>query len=132
MAQATNLTIKKADGTTDVTYTVQTASGGDKSPAIWQELTASAVPSARPTLKVETSWNGAKTARRTDVRFEYPYAVTNSDGTTTLVNRELFSGSWISPQDIPDNVAAEASAQGMNLLATALLKGTFASGYAPT
>lgn len=131
MAQATNLTIKKADGTTDVTYTVQIASGGDKSPAIWKELTASAFPNARPMLSCESAWNGTKTARRVNMRFEYPYMVTNSDGTTTIVNRELGTVTWIQPQDIPDTVAAEASAQFANLMATALIKSTMATGYAP-
>lgn len=131
MAQATNLTIKKADGQTDVTYTVQIASGGDKSPAVWQELTASAVPSARPTFSVESAWNGAKTARRVSMRFEYPYQVTDGSGNTTIVNRELGTVTWIQPQDIPDSVAAEAAAQCANLLATALIKSVMASGYAP-
>lgn len=131
MAQATNLTIKKADGTTDVTYTVQIASGGDKSPAIWKDLTASAFPNARPSLSCESAWNGTKTARRVNMRFEYPYMITNSDGTTTIVNRELGTVTWIQPQDIPDTVAAEASAQFANLMATALIKSVMATGYAP-
>lgn len=131
MATATNLTIKKADGTTDVTYTVQIASGGDKSPAVWQELTASATPNARPTLQVESAWNGAKTARRVSMRFEYPYQVTDASGQTTIVNRELGTVTWIQPQDIPDSLATEAASQFANLLATALIKSTMASGYAP-
>jgi hypothetical protein len=131
MAQATNLTIKKADGTTDITYTVRIASGGDKSPAIWEALTVSALPNARPTLAVESAWNGAKTARRVNMRFEYPYSIVNSDGTTTIVNRELGTATWIQPQDIPDSHAEEAAAQFANLIATALIKSTMATGYAP-
>lgn len=132
MAQATNLTIKKADGQTDVTYTVMIAAGGDNTPCIWQDLSASSIPVNRPTLKAESAFNGAKTARRVSLRFEYPYFVTNSDGSTTLVNRELGTVTWIQPQDVPDNIASEASAQFSNLLATAAIKGVFASGYTPT
>lgn len=131
MANATNLTIKKADGTTDVTYTVMIASGGDKAPCVWQDLAASAVPNARPTLQAESAWNGAKTARRVNVRYVYPYTVTNPDGTTTIINQELGTLSWITPQDVPDSVAAEAAAQFGNLAATAAFKGMLASGYAP-
>lgn len=131
MAQATNLTIKKADGTTDVTYTVQIASGGDKSPAVWQQLTAGSAPADRPTFKVDSAWNGAKTARRIHARMEFPYIVTNTDGTTTIVNRALYEANAVIPQNVPDTVAQEAVAQTANLLATTLIKASFASGYAP-
>lgn len=131
MAQASNITIKKADGTTDVTYTVQIASGGDKSPAIWQELTAGTAPVDRPTFKVDSAWNGAKTARRVHARMEFPYSVTNPDGTTTVVNRCLYEANAVIPQNVPDTTAAEAVAQTANLLASALIKGSFATGYAP-
>lgn len=131
MANATNLTIKKADGTTDVTYTVMIASGGDKSPTVWQELSASALPVARPSLQCESAWNGAKTARRVNMRFEYPYQVTDSAGNTTIINRELGTVTWIQPQDIPDSVAAEAAAEFANLMATSLIKSVMATGYAP-
>lgn len=131
MAQATNLTIKKADGTTDITYTVQIASGGDKSPCVWDSLSVSAVPNARPRFQVESTFNGAKTARRVNARFVYPYSITNADGTTTIVNQELGTVTWITPQDVPDSVAAEAAAQFGNLLGTALIKSVLATGYAP-
>lgn len=131
MAQATNLTVKKADGTTDVTYTLQIASGGDKAPAVWQDLSASPAPNGRPTLKVEGAWNGSKTARRMTSRYEYPYAVTNPDGSVTIVNRCLGDRTFILPQDVPTSVAAEAVVQEANLLATALLTESFWTGYAP-
>lgn len=130
MAQATNLTIKKADGTTDITYTVMIASGGDKAPAVWQSLTSSDIPAARPTLSVEGAFNGTKTARRLSARYVYPYTVVNSDGTTTIVNQELGTLNWITPQNVPDSVAREAAAQFGNLAATALFKEMLASGYA--
>lgn len=132
MATATNLTVKKADGTTDVTYTVQAASGGDKSPAIWQQLAAGSAPADRPSLLVESTWNGAKTARRVHARMDFPYIVTDTDGMTTIVNRVLYDATAVIPQNVPDNISSEAVAQMANLLATALIKSAFSSGYAPT
>lgn len=35
MPQMANITVKKADGTTDVVYTALTPAGGDNSPARW-------------------------------------------------------------------------------------------------
>lgn len=131
MATATNLTVKKADGTTDVTYTVQIASGGDKSPAVWQQLAAGSAPADRPTFQVDSAWNGAKTARRIHARMEFPYTITDADGQTTIVNRVLYDANAVVPQNVPDNIASEAVAQMANLLATALIKGSFSSGYAP-
>lgn len=131
MAQATNLTVKKADGTTDVTYTVQIASGGDKSPAVWQQLAAGAAPAERPSFQVDSAWNGAKSARRIHARMEFPFTVTDTDGQTTIVNRVLYDANAVIPQNVPDSIASEAVAQTANLLATALIKSSFSSGYAP-
>lgn len=132
MATATNLTVKKADGTTDVTYTVQIASGGDRSPAVWQQLAAGSAPAERPTLQVDSAWNGAKTARRIHARMEFPYTVTDTDGQATIVNRVLYDANAVIPQNVPDNISQEAVAQMANCLATTLLKGCFSAGYAPT
>lgn len=131
MAQATNLTVKKADGTTDVTYALISASAGDKSPAIWQQAAASLIPAFRPNYALDSAWNGSKTARRVHSRLLMPYVATLSDGTQSLLNRCLLDITGVFPQDIPSGLVMECVYQGANLFNTALVKESFSSGYSP-
>jgi hypothetical protein len=135
MPTMANITVKKADGTTDIVYDAVTASGGENSPAVWRQDTgapASLPPGLRQTLKVSTKWNGPKTARQLIFEFSYPYAV--QDTTTTLYaakDKVLFTGIITIPQSIPNTLLAEACNQGPNLIASALFKAAANMGYAP-
>lgn len=137
MPSMASITVKKADGTTDIVYDAITASGGDNSPAVWRQDTGAAAGlpvGLRPTFKLLSKWNGPKTARVLVPEFVYPYAV--QDSTTTLYSakdRVVFSnGAFTMPQAIPSSSLNEAAAQGENLLASALVKSCIQAGYAPT
>ena len=136
MPSMANITVKKFDGTTDITYDALSASGGDGSPAVWRQDTgvATAVPTGfRKVLKMLTSWNGPKTARQAKVSFVAPYAV--QDSTTTLyAAKDRFVAETFAtiPQAIPPSEINEAVYQYCNLLAAALIKQAAANGYAPT
>jgi len=45
-----NIVVKKADGTTDITYSSVVPSAGDTSPAIWQSQTVGSAPLHYPQL----------------------------------------------------------------------------------
>lgn len=136
MPAMASITVKKADGTTDIVYDAVTGAGGDGSPAVWRQDTGAAAGlpvGLRPTLKLVSKWNGPKTARVLVPEFVYPYAV--QDSTTTLYSakdRVVYSnGAFTAPQAIPATVLNEAAAQGMNLLGSALIKSCLQTGYAP-
>jgi hypothetical protein len=128
-----SITVKKADGSTDIIYDALTPSGGDGTPAVWRQDTGQAAgfPSGlRPWLKIATQNNGPKTARQVSYEFVRPYAV--QDSTTTLYSAKdqvVFKGTMSLPNAIPAGDLKEAAYQLGNLLASALVKSIGEVGY---
>jgi len=127
-----NITVKKNDGTTDVTYTAVIASGGDSSPAVWRNNTIGTAAAFRPELRLTSKWNGDQTGRRLDGSYSYPSLVTGTDGTISVASRCNISFSAIVPQGMPDTDVNEAAAQCLNLFASALMKSSVQSGFSPS
>jgi hypothetical protein len=131
-----SITVKKNDGTTDIVFDSVSASGGDGSPAVWRQDTGNtaALPiGLRSQFKLWSTWNGPKTARQLKFNLAFPYAV--QDSTTTLYSakdRVIFDGIVTLPQSVPSTHINEAVAQGLNLLASSLVKSAGQAGYAPT
>lgn len=132
MPQATNLVVKKADGTTDVTYALVAAASGDKSPALFRVEGASPVIGARPTFRMESQANAAKTARIVTSRSTHPYSVSGADGRVSIVNQVIVETRVVLPNDVPDTIHVEAVAQHANLEKHAIVLASNQSGYAPT
>lgn len=134
MPTMASITVKKNDGTTDIVYDAVCASSGDQA-AVWRQDTGntSALPvGLRSKLTVSSSYNGPKTARVMRVRGTMPYAT--QDSTTGLYSAKdqvVVDATVTLPESIPAGQLAEVS-QMMNLLASALLKSSFGTGYAPT
>lgn len=135
MPTMASITVKKADTTTDIVFDAITASGGEASAAVWRQDTgasASLPVGLRAQFTLTSKWNGPKTARQLQFNLAFPYAV--QDSTTTLFSakdRVVVSGVITLPQAIPASSLNEAVAQGMNLLASALVKSAMQAGYAP-
>lgn len=132
MPSMANLTVKKNDNTTDVTYTTVVASGGEKSPAIWRNNTIGTAPNQRPELRLASRFNGDQSGRRLEGSYSYPSLVTGSDGKVTVANRFNFSFSGIVPAAMPDADLNEAVSQCLHLMATTLMKDQFKTGFAAT
>lgn len=135
MPTMASITVKKADGTTDIIYDALTPSGGDSIPAEWRQDTgqpAGFPVGLRPRLKIATQNNGPKTARQEVIEFTMPYAT--QDSTTTLYTAKdqvLFKGTMTLPTSIPASVLKEAAYQFGNLAASALVKSIGETGYSP-
>lgn len=129
------ITVKKFDGTTDIVYDALSASGGDNSPAVWRQDTGEVggkPVGLRKLFKLLTKWNSPKTARQMTFEYVFPYAV--QDSTTTLYSakdRIVMTGIMTIPQGVPATEINEAVYQGLNLLASSLVKQSGAAGYAP-
>lgn len=130
MPIAADIVVKKADNTTNVTYSLLTASAGDSSPARWTETSLSTNRAHRPTLEVRSQFNGPRTARRSNVSFKYPVLRTAS-GVVTRIGDVILDFSVLVPQDVDDVTAAEAVAQGTNLAVSSLIRSALTSAYAP-
>jgi hypothetical protein len=127
------ITIKKDDGTTNVTYSVVTASGGDKSPAVWRNNSFGGTPGQRPELRLSAAPNGDNTGRKLTGSFTYPALYTDtSTGLTQVRNRANFQFTAFVPAEMPDADAAEFGAQIGNLLADALIEDCLTLGYSAT
>lgn len=133
MPQMANVTVKAANGSTDVVFTALTSSGGDKAPARWRVEDPTKPVNARIAASVRTEDNGPKTARRMIIDAFYPTAVTNSStNVTTVAARAPMRLEFTLPTNVPQANNTEAAAILLNFAAAQLVKDSAASGYAPT
>lgn len=130
MANMANIVVKKANGTTDVTYTALTASAGDTVPARWRENSQASVVGFRPTLTQVARANGNNNARVVTTRFKYSVvrAVGGVDTVVGVIPLELSAtvGTNFTEAEID-----EAIAQGVNLFASTLIRQGMREGFAP-
>lgn len=131
MPQMANITVKKADGTTDVVYSAIMPSAGDKSPAVWQAKAVSAIPKHRPTFSILTKDNGPRTARHASGVYKFP-AVAMVGGLETHIATVPLSFEGTLPTTIDAAVVREAVYQFGNLLVAALVRAQLEEGYAAT
>lgn len=136
MPNMANITVKKADGITDVIYTVLAPAGPDGSKAVWRQDTAQPLNMPvghRPIMEVRSVNNGPNTARRVEVTFKFPYSYDNTTtGRRETVDQCVGSATFTAPKEIPVSISDEAAHQFANACASALMKATFTSGYAPS
>jgi hypothetical protein len=132
MPSQANITVKKNDGTTDITYTAQQPSSGDGVQAIWKSTSVGTAPVHQPELRVSARAlsNGKREIRWTYV---YPEIQTNSTtGATNVAFRERASASLEIDTAAATLTTNEFVAQFMNLLASAHAKAIAQGGYGPT
>lgn len=133
MPSMADITVKKADGTTNVTYVAATPSAGDKSPAIWTLNAQSGVQGFRPRLELQTQNNGPGTIRQGRVKYSYPVTYTDANTSLSKLLASVgFEGVVYLPKDVTTTEWNEAFAQLGNLLASTLIRSSIQEGFAPT
>lgn len=133
MPNMASITIKKADGTTDVTYVNQSPASGDATPARWRVEAIGSVPGNRPTFTVfsKSTANGA--ARVVTGKLVFPETYTDSTtGLVAIRNTASASFTAIIPQNLTDITIAETAAQFANLFRATLIQDSIKSGFAPS
>lgn len=131
MPTMADITVKKADGTTDAVYTALNPSGGDGTWAMWRYNTGgSPVQAGKPTFQTMSKWNAARDVRRIQGKYLFPYWVTDTTTGITSV-RKFCSYDFTAqiPQDVPLQDMLETPAQGGNLFVSALIKSIISTGY---
>lgn len=131
MPTIANITVKKADGTTDVTYTAIAGASGDKTPAVFRNNTVGTTTAERPVLQVQSMSNGPKTARRVNCDFVWPLVTTDAGGNKVVSGKMSGTASVLVPQNQDPAVIKEQAYQFGNLMAAALIKASFDEGFAP-
>jgi hypothetical protein len=132
MPAIANITVKKNDGTTDVTYTGLVPSSGDKNPALWRNQSQGSASAHRPQFTLQSQSNGPKTARRLRSVYEYPVTAVGSDGKTYIVDKAIKEVTWVVPVTMPDTDVNEFVSQSANLDVSTLVKDSVKAGFAPT
>lgn len=132
MPDMANIVVKMANGTTDITYSKAAASAGDKSPAVWKSESVGTVLAGRPTLTLTSMNNGTRKSRRLRASYIYPKVRTDAQAQTIVVGGASAEASFLVPQDMTAAEINEYANQFANLLASALIKSSVTSGYAPT
>lgn len=133
MTAAASMTVKKNDGTTDVTYNLLAASGGDKSPAVYRNTAAVGTGGQQPQITIQSRDNGDKTARRVDINFVFPSVYTDTASSLTQIRSKVVATLSVAiPLNVTSTDAVEAGAQFAHLLNTAQVIAVLQNGYAPT
>jgi hypothetical protein len=133
MANMASITVKKADGTTDVVYVAASPSAGDKTPAIWTQNAYATQSGFRPRLEFITQSNGAGTTRQSRFKFSYPVTyVDTSSSLTKLLATMTFEGVFHAPVALSTTDWDEAFSQLGNLLCATLVRDSVEAGYSPT
>lgn len=132
MPNMANITIKKADGTTNVTYNAISPSSGDRTAAVWKNQSVVGAIGFQPEMRLigkESKIDGVP-ARELRATFFYPQLITNTTtGVTSIHRRAMGNGTFVMPKDMTAADVAEYAAQFANLLASALVQQCLQSGY---
>lgn len=130
MANMANITVKKNDAVTDVTYTALTPSAGDRTPARWCNLASSTKANLRATVEMSSRYNGNRSARHVTLLVKYPEVV-QVGGVDTVAGIGHVTIDAILPLQVSDTAIAEVVAQAANFFKASLTQEAFKLGYAP-
>lgn len=133
MPSMANITVKAANGTTDVVYTAMAPSSGDGVAAVWRNEAAGSAAAFKPSFSLVSKYNGNKTARRMNATYYMPQTATDTTTSlTSVVNSVPITFSVALPLEVPQTVIDEAVHQLTNLLASTLVRDALKAGFAPT
>lgn len=128
MPNLANITIKKANGTTDIVWTGLRRSGqGPKAPAVWRSDTVSAIPGNRPTFKLSDRPNKDGSTSVMEYQYDYPILAT-VNGVEVVVSHQRASGVIPVLQVADVTQVNEAVNQFLNLMASALVRACVVEG----
>jgi len=135
MTQAADITVKKDDGSTDITYFLLQSSAGDGTKARWFANPMSTVRrDLRPYMEVKAASNGDSTSRRVDIVFAWPILkpiIGSSPADYTVAGWNRGSYSLVIPNTTSDSDCSETVSQFAHLLNSNLITSALKTTYAP-
>lgn len=133
MPQIANIVVKKADGTTDITYTAVTPAAGSE-PAVWKSQSIGNSAGQQPELRCSSKGRVVKGIPYRDVvlTYKYPKSVSNSTTGEITISEGLSAALQIHVNQTLDSAnLKEAAYQIGNLIASMLIKQSIETGYSP-
>jgi hypothetical protein len=129
-----SITVKKADGATNIVFDALTGSGGEGSPAMWRQDTGAvaALPTGlRSRFALASASNGPKTARVLRGKGVFPYATQNTSTSIYSAQHQMIGEINLTiPDAIPSTERAEFVHQFLNLCQAQLTKDQAIAGFA--
>lgn len=132
MPNMANIIVKKADGTTDVTFNAASPSAGDLSPAVWRQNSASGIIGHRPKATLVVRDNAAKTGRVFQSAGSFPITHTDTSGKVSLIAIVPMRFEGTLPSGVTDTQLNEAVFQYGNFIVSNLFRAALTEQYAPT
>jgi hypothetical protein len=133
MSAATDITVKKDDGATDIVYVLKSPSSGDGTPTRWRADSAGTADSFKPELTISGHLNGANTARWMNLKFTMPQVYTDtSTSLSAVASKATASLDFSFPVSMPDTVVNEAVSQLFNLINNSKLRTMFKEKFPAT
>lgn len=133
MPSLANITVKKNDGTTDITYTGISPSSGDKTAAVWKSQTVGNAPNHQPELRLVSREANSGTRRALRSTYVYPQIATNTTTSiTSVVDKASAATDWVFPKGMNQADINEFVSQYANLLVSTLVKDCVKQGYSAT
>lgn len=131
MTTVTNVTVKKDDNATDITYTAQQGARAD-SPAQWFAPALGATAATRPEIRMTNKKvSGRPGSTKVVGTMMFPYSVVNTTtGITTVEKRCIGRVELPFDSDIPSTVQAEFVSQFLHFCASSHAKAQFKEGQA--
>lgn len=131
MPDMANITVKAANGTTDVIYSKMTASAGDNVPARWRDNASQSVVGNRSTLMTIARDNQKQNGRAVTSRFKY-VVVRNVGGVDTVIGTIPLELHGVLGNQFTQAEIDEAVARGFNLFTSAIVRDTYKEGNSAT
>lgn len=131
MPQLANITVKAADGTTNVVFTALTGASGDGAQAVFRNDSFGPVLASRPTFMIAAMPNGTRKARRIRFNGHWPITAQDAGGNLVVTGSAPVEASFLIPQNLPESVVNEISAQFPALIASGLARECIRTGFAP-
>lgn len=125
MPSIANVTVKKYDGVTDVTYGAVEGRSGDN-PARYRAPQLGAIPATKPELRIISKPVGNTGKVKVVLTFAYPaHHVDSSTGVTTVDGKAMARVEFTGDEGLPQAVNDEAVAQLFNLLGQGHIRDQF-------
>lgn len=133
MPALANMTVKKNDGATDVTYTGISPASGDGSPAVWRNESVGVAANHRPEYRLSSKDGKSGSARIVRSTYVYPQIATNTTTTlTSVVTSAKCTTEWELPKGMSQADINEFAAQLANLHDHALIVSCVQAGVSAT
>lgn len=133
MPQIANIVVKKADGTTDITYTAVSPAAGPE-PAVWKSQTIGTSAGQQPELRCSSKGRVVKGNPYRDIvlTYKYPKSVSNSTTGEITISEGLSVAVQVhANQTMAQADLKEAAYQIGNLISSTLIKQSIETGYSP-